>query len=250
MKINKKIIAYISSIFFLLVIWWIAALLIVSPLILPSPLSVVKTGLHLVVTLAFWKAFAFTFLRILTSFAISIVLGFTAGFLFSRSSFLKHFFEPYISILQVTPVVALILIVMFWFKSNTVPVFVALLMTLPVMTNSVYHGFVSVDPKLKELAKVYNFSRIKAFFHISLPSAYQSIKLGIKTIFGLTWKVVVAGEVLSLPKYSIGTMLQNGNIHLETERVMAVTLLLVVLCFVLQKIVEFLLSCKEHKNNL
>ena len=145
---------------------------------------------------------------------------------------------------------ALILVVMFWFKSNTVPVFVALLMTLPVMTNSVYHGFVSVDPKLKELAKVYNFSGIKAFFHISLPSAYQSIKLGIKTIFGLTWKVVVAGEVLSLPKYSIGTMLQNGNIHLETERVMAVTLLLVVLCFVLQKIVEFLLSCKEHKNNL
>ena len=250
MKINKKIIAYISSIFFLLLIWWIAALLTGSALILPSPLSVVKTGLHLAVTLAFWNAFAFTFLRILTSFAISIVLGFTAGFLFSRSSFLKHFFEPYFYILQVTPVVALILVVMFWFKSNTVPVFVALLMTLPFMTNSVYHGFVSVDPKLKELAKVYNFSRIKAFFHISLPSAYQSIKLGIKTIFGLTWKVVVAGEVLSLPKYSIGTMLQNGNIHLETERVMAVTLLLVVLCFVLQKIVEFLLSCKEHKNNL
>ena len=250
MKINKKIIAYISSIFFLLLIWWIAALLTGSALILPSPLSVIKTGLHLAVTLAFWKAFAFTFLRILTSFAISIVLGFTAGFLFSRSSFLKHFFEPYFSILQVTPVVALILVVMFWFKSNTVPVFVALLMTLPVMTNSVYYGFVSVDPKLKELAKVYNFSGIKAFFHISLPSAYQSIKLGIKTIFGLTWKVVVAGEVLSLPKYSIGTMLQNGNIHLETERVMAVTLLLVVLCFVLQKIVEFLLSCKEHKNNL
>ena len=250
MKINKKIIAYISSIFFLLVIWWIASLVTGSALILPSPLSVVKTGLHLAVTLAFWKAFAFTFLRILTSFAISIVLGFTAGFLFSRSSFLKHFFEPYFYILQVTPVVALILVVMFWFKSNTVPVFVALLMTLPFMTNSVYHGFVSVDPKLKELAKVYNFSRIKAFFNISLPSAYQSIKLGIKTIFGLTWKVVVAGEVLSLPKYSIGTMLQNGNIHLETERVMAVTLLLVVLCFVLQKIVEFLLSCKEHKNNL
>ena len=250
MKINTKIIAYISSIFFLLLIWWIAALQTGSALILPSPLSVVKTGLHLAVTLAFWKAFAFTFLRILTSFAISIVLGFTAGFLFSRSSFLKHFFEPYFYILQVTPVVALILVVMFWFKSNTVPVFVALLMTLPFMTNSVYHGFVSVDPKLKELAKVYNFSRIKAFFHISLPSAYQSIKLGIKTIFGLTWKVVVAGEVLSLPKYSIGTMLQNGNIHLETERVMAVTLLLVVLCFVLQKIVEFLLSCKEHKNNL
>ena len=250
MKINKKIIAYISSIFFLLLIWWIASLVTGSALILPSPLSVVKTGLHLAVTLAFWKAFAFTFLRILTSFAISIVLGCTAGFLFSCSSFLIHFFEPYIAILQVTPVVALILVVMFWFKSNTVPVFVALLMTLPFMTNSVYHGFVSVDPKLKELAKVYNFSRIKAFFHISLPSAYQSIKLGIKTIFGLTWKVVVAGEVLSLPKYSIGIMLQNGNIHLETERVMAVTLLLVVLCFVLQKIVEFLLSCKEHKNNL
>ena len=197
MKINKKIIAYISSIFFLLVIWWIASLVTGSALILPSPLSVVKTGLHLAVTLAFWKAFAFTFLRILTSFAISIVLGFTAGFLFSRSSFLKHFFEPYFSILQVTPVVALILVVMFWFKSNTVPVFVALLMTLPVMTNSVYHGFVSVDPKLKELAKVYNFSGIKAFFHISLPSAYQSIKLGIKTIFGLTWKVVVAGDSIN-----------------------------------------------------
>lgn len=247
---NKKIIPYICSFVLLFIVWWIASVLINSDLILPSPQKVFDTGLHLLVTKAFWKSFGLTLCRIFLAFFISTVLGFAAGYVFSLCSFVKHFFEPYITILQVTPVVALILIVNFWFKSYTVPVVIAVLMTLPIMTNAVYNGFMCVDSKILQMTEVYKLSKVKIFFKVKLPSAKPSVFMGLNSIFGLTWKVVIAGEVLCLPKFSIGQLMQSGNIHLETTEVMALTILLILICFILQKIMQVLLSCRKHKNNL
>lgn len=247
---NKKIVPYICSFIFLFLIWRLAAALIGSSLILPQPASVLKTGIQLLADKIFWKAFIVTFSHIIIAFVISCVMGFITGYIFSENQFIKSFFEPYISIMQITPVVAVILIINFWFKSYMVPIVVSVLMTLPVMTNSVYSGFIAINKKLLEVAKVYNFSIWKTFFTIKLPSAKKGIITGVNSIFGLTWKVVIAGEVLCIPKTSIGTLLQRESIHLETDKVMAVTLLMILISFCMQKIVQGLLSCKDHKNNL
>jgi len=250
MKKNSKLLPYIISIFCLILVWYVASVLINSNLILPTPVKVARTMFMLLCDSNFWKSFALTFCRILAAFFISSILGFITGYVFSKSRFVKQFFEPYVSVLQVTPVVALILIVTFWFKSYIVPVFVAVLMTLPVMTNAVYNGFMCVDVKLVQMSKAYGFSKVKTFFKVKLPAAKPSIIMGLESIFGLTWKVVVAGEVLCLPKFSIGTLLQKNSLHLETETVMAGTILLIIFCFAIQKIAQILLSCKEQKNNL
>lgn len=250
MKKNNKLFPYIISIILFFLIWIIAALIIDSNLILPFPLAVAKRILSLLITAKFWKVLGFTFIRILISFILSTCLGLIFGYIFSKNSFIKHFFEPYMAIMQVTPVVALILIITFWFKSSVVPVIVALLMTLPVITNAVYNGFNSVNIKFLQVGKVYKFSKWKTFWHIQLPAAKTEILSGVSSIFGLTWKVVVAGEVLCIPQFSVGGELQKSNVHLETENVIAITILLVLFYFAFQKIIGFIISCKEHKNKL
>ena len=242
MKKVRTLLAYILSLVVIVAAWFIIARIIKAELILPSPVNVFSSVAGLVKSQTFWRAFAHTFLRVIISFAITVVLGTLIGIACGFSSFTRDFFELPLAIIRATPVVAFILIALFWFKSGTVPVFVCVLMTLPIMTTAVANGFTKSDEKLLGMAKVFNFSRGQVFRYIQLPSLVPFFLNGMVSTFGLSWKVVAAGEVLSLPKYAAGTMLQKAQVHLETSTVMAVAILLVVVSFLLEQL--FMLAVK------
>lgn len=202
----------------------------------------------LVKTKAFWQAFAHTFLRVIISFAITVVIGTALGIAAGFSKFLRDFFELPLAVIRATPVVAFILIALFWFKSGTVPVFVSVLMTLPIMTTAVANGFSKADEKLMGMAKVFCFSRYQIFKYIQFPSLVPFLLNGMVSSFGLTWKVVAAGEVLSLPKYAAGTMLQKAQVHLETSTVIAVAIILVLVSFVIERL--FMYAVKRISSSL
>jgi hypothetical protein len=52
---------------------------------------------------------------------------------------------------------------------------------------------------------------------------------GVSAAVGITWKVVIAAEVLAMPIYSVGTKMQNARINLETAEVFAWTFVSIVL---------------------
>lgn len=233
---TKTIAAYLLSIFVLLAAWFFLSKLINAELILPSPKSVFLSLISLIKTPAFWQAFAHTFFRVIISFVITLVLGSALGIASGFSSFIRDFFELPLAIIRATPVVAFILIALFWFKSGTVPVFVSVLMTLPIMATAVANGFSKADEKLMGMAKVFSLSRSQIFKYIQLPSLVPFFLNGMVSSFGLTWKVVAAGEVLSLPKTAAGTMLQKAQVHLETSTVIAVAIILVLVSFAIERL--------------
>ena len=242
------LLAYILSLVVILVLWIVVSRIINAPLILPTPASVFSSATNLVKTESFWHAFVHTFLRVIISFVITVLVGTIIGLACGLSSFTRSFFELPLAIIRATPVVAFILIALFWFKSSTVPVFVCVLMTLPIMTTAVANGFTKSDKKLLGMAKVFNFTRGQVFRYIQLPSLVPFFLNGMVSTFGLCWKVVAAGEVLSLPKFAAGTMLQKAQVHLETSTVMAVAILLVVVSFLLEQL--FMLAIKILLKNL
>ena len=187
-------------------------------------------------TQKFWLSFAYTLLRVFLSFLISVIAGTLLGIFCGLSPFMHHFFEFPLAVIRSTPVVAIILIALFWFKSGTVPVFVCVLMTLPIMTTAVANGFYKTDEKLLGMAKVFGFTRRQIFRHIQLPSLIPFFLNGMVSTFGLSWKVIAAGEVLSLPKNGAGTMLQRAQVHLETPSVMAITIILVAISFIIERL--------------
>ncbi len=233
---TKTIAAYILSVLVILAAWFFVSKLINAELILPSPFEVFSSMGSLVKTKVFWQAFAHTFLRVIISFAITVVLGTALGIAAGFSKFLRDFFELPLAVIRATPVVAFILIALFWFKSGTVPVFVSVLMTLPIMTTAVANGFSKADEKLMGMAKVFCLTRSQIFKYIQFPSLVPFLLNGMVSSFGLTWKVVAAGEVLSLPKYAAGTMLQKAQVHLETSTVIAVAIILVLVSFILEQV--------------
>ncbi len=250
MKKNIKFFITFLSFFSILVCWQIFSVVINSELILPSPKLVLISIMQIINTKIFWINFCFTLHRIIVAFFISVSIGFFIGCLCGLNEYVNVFFKFPISIIRTTPVIAFILIALFWFKSSTIPIFVSILMTLPIICTSVANGFFSVDKKLIQMAKLYKISFFQQFIKIKMHFVLPYFLSGIKSAFGLTWKVVVAGEIISLPKKAIGTVLSQAQVHLETQKVIAYTILIVFFSFIIESLFGVLLRIIKSKNGI
>ncbi len=247
---TKKSLSTIISPVVFIAVWYAAAFGVGAPLILPFPHKVLAKFLFMCKTQIFWQSFCLTFFRVLFAFLISFALGFFIGLFSADFPCFKEFLRFPLCVIRVTPVVALILVAFFWFKSDFVPVFAAVLMSLPVMIFSCEKGFEKNAENQEKLFKAscYGFTGFKAFRYLRLPSALPSIKAGLESVFGLCWKVVAAGEVLSLPRRSIGSLMQKSQVHLETDEVLALTFALVLFSWIFQFCLKIALSKISSKN--
>lgn len=239
-KTNWEKLCRIISPVFLILVWYLLSAVINAPLILPYPHAVIFRLFELVRTDIFWKAFAFSFLRVIISFLISMLAGFFLGLFAADSKAFAAFIDFPLELVRAVPVIALILPALFWFTSGIVPVFVAALVCLPIVTSASQKGFETNPEILEKLfkAKSRGLTGFKAFRYIRLPAAKTALASGAQSAFGLAWKVVAAGEVLSIPRHGTGSLMQQAQVHLETVDILAITMTLVIVSYLCQKLMS------------
>lgn len=210
--------------------WRLLSGAIDSSLILPGPREVAVDLFALLSTAGFWRAVLGTLERVLAAFFLSVGIGALTGAISGMKPLFKEFLAPILTTIRATPVLALILVAMFWLPSTGVPVFSAFLMAYPIVHTATCSGVESIDPELLEMASVFKVPPPVKFFKLRLPAARGHFLAGAKSALGLCWKVVVAGEVLSQPAFALGTGLQDSRLSLETSEVLAWAIATVFLC--------------------
>ncbi len=226
----KRRLVSIVSIAMFVGLWQLGATLVGKEIILPTPGRVATELVALAPTPDFLASVATTFLRGLEAFSLSCLFGAAAGFASGRSATVQAALAPLLTTIRATPVLALILLALLWFPSGFVPIFSAFLMAFPVMASSAMQGARAAPPELLEMASLFKVPRSKVFFELRLPAAAPYFAAGARASLGLSWKVVVAGEVLAQPRLAIGTGLQSSRVLLETPRVFAWALAAILVC--------------------
>lgn len=242
LKRIKPAVIFILSLLIILFIWQALSFIVKSELILPDFFTVVKSFAGLFEDKTFYLAVGASFCRVLAAFFLSAAVGLALGVLCGLSREIQQLLNFPISFIRSTPVVSLILIAVFWFRTTTIPVFAAFLMATPVIISSVSQGIMNTSPKLLDMAQVYGFSKKQKLLYIYFDSLRPFFTGSLISSFGMCWKVVAAGEVLVFPRQGLGTLLQSARIHLETQRVMALTACIVVLSFIFERVLAFLLT--------
>jgi NitT/TauT family transport system permease protein len=214
----------------ILIAWKLLSLAMGKELVLPSPEKVIVTAFSLYPTPRFLEALAATFLRGLAAFGLSALLGIAAGLAAGLRPLFGAALAPLLTAIRATPVLALVLIALLWFPSGFVPIFSAFLMAFPIMVTSAAEGAAAADPRLLEMASLFRVPRRAALMKLRLPSATPHLIAGAKSALGLSWKVVVAGEILSQPRQALGTGMQDSRLLLETASVFAWAFAAVLLC--------------------
>lgn len=209
---------------------------------MPSPFDVVKEFVRLLETDTFFKNIGSTCWRTLESFVIIVVSGIILGLVAGYSRKFEWAVQPLITVFKATPVMSVILIAYLWLDSGKVPVFSAFLMAFPIMFVQVMNGVRGIDKSLAQMCQVYSITGSKKLFNFVLPAIAPSIVTGAKQTLSMIWKVVIAAEVLTIPKHGVGRSLQLSQVNLETSKVFAWTVSAVLLTALGDLIFNFILK--------
>jgi len=232
----------ISAVICLVAVWWVAAALINLPLILPAPGTVFRQTLMLIGSGDFWRHLGATLGRGLTGFGISLTGGLLVGFLAGRLDSFNAFLRPMIILVRGTPSMSIILLALIWFKGETVPLFVIFLVVFPIIVQNVIEGMRNIDRNLLEMAQVYQIPKNRQILNLYLPSILPYLTAGVASGLGITWKVVIAAEVLAYPRWGIGARMDTARVYLQTELVFAWTLVVVLLGLIFDYLAAYLLQ--------
>jgi len=228
----------ILSIILILSIWKIISVFVSSDIIFPSPEKTIVRLFEIILEKDFIKIIYHSlirgFLGFILSFALGIILGISAGF---NKIFFKMF-EPVIVAVKSTPLMSIILVALIWLKSGNVPVFASFLVSFPIIYTSIVEGIKNVDHKIIEMASLYKVKKARILSEIYMPAIMPFIISSSLASLGIGWKAVIAAEVLSNPEYAIGTSMQLSKVYLQTDKVIAWTVIVVMISFVFEKIIR------------
>ena len=238
MKQNKNILKPTAIILFWLAIWQLATMIIAQEFLIPTPLATLKTLLELAKTEKFYISVLLSLLRIIIGYALGVILGVLGAVASYHSKLFDALFSPILKLIKAVPVASFIILALVWFKSDNLPIFIAFLMVLPMIWSTMKSGLDNIDGKYLELANVYKLDNIKTFFEIKLPFILPSLISTALTALGFAWKSGVAAEVICRPANSLGNMLQEAKIYIETAEVFAITAVVAILSIILEKIIK------------
>lgn len=221
--------------------WAMAAALIKMPLILPSPGAALTQIGALVAGKEFWRHLGATLSRGVAGFGFSFAAGFTVGIAAGRNRFLEAFFRPLIVFIRSTPSMSLILLALIWFRGEVVPVFVTFLVVFPIIAQNTLEGVRNIAPELREMVSLYRVKRRRIFTQLYVPSLIPFLAAGISAGLGITWKVLIAAEVLSYPAWGIGVQMDSARVYLQTDKVFAWTIVVVAIGLVFDYLLNHLL---------
>ena len=232
---NKKLKGLLILIFWI-TLWEILALIINQEIYLPSPVSAFKALWKILFLKETYITIAYSIYRTLAGFLLSCAAGIFLGYFCGINKTVYDFFSPFVNALRSVPIMSIIIIALMWFKSTNVPIFVAFLMCFPIIWVSAVEGIRNTDKKLLEMCKIYKIKNIRIIKSVYYYSALPYIKAAMISALGTGWKVTSAAEVLSLPKYAIGSHLYDSKVYLNIPDLFAWTVIIVALSFIFEKL--------------
>lgn len=180
----------------------------------------------------------------LISFVMSISLGLLMATLLWWFKTLAKVFEPYLTVLNSLPKVALGPILLIWCGANIKSIILmAMLISVIVALTTIYQGFLNVDQNKIKLIKSLGGTKKQLFWYLILPNSYAVILSSLKLNISMCLIGVIMGEFL-VSKEGIGYLIMYGsqifNLNLVITGIVILSLLATVLyltiCYIEKKI--------------
>ncbi len=229
----------IGSIFTLLLVWWLSAIAMGDPEILPGPAVVFATIATNLVTLgpegkSAYFHFGVTLGRIFSTFAVAMLLGIAIGLTMGLRKVFEHSLMALIPLLLTMPTILMVFLAVLWFGFNELGSLVAVVgVVTPFVSVNIFQGAKAMDKSLIDMAKTFKAPRRMLIRKVYLPQLLPYIFSAFRFAFGMTWKIVALAETFGI-KYGIGYMFFFWFEQFNMEQVLAWIISFVILMLILE----------------
>jgi NitT/TauT family transport system permease protein len=170
----------------------------------PTPHDVWKQALEMAETDKFSSNIGFSVKRILSGFAIAIVIGLTLGLLIGRYRRIREAIMPAVEVLRPIPAIAWVpMSIMLWPNNEASIIFITFIGAFfPILLNTV-HGVHVMDGVFMRAGKCLGASEFQLMWHVVLPGVMPSVFTGLAVGMGVAWVSLIAAEMIS-GQYGVG----------------------------------------------
>jgi len=229
---KKEAIIKISQLFIIIsfiILWQIFAdNNLINTFITSSPKNIFLTLVSLSKNNLFEHVFV-TIYETLFSFFLGTVIGIIIAAILWWNNYLYRIFDPYLTVLNSLPKVALGPIIIIWCGSGIKSIILmALLISVIITIINISNCFNNVDSIKIKLFKSFKASKKQLFFKLILPDSLNSIISTLKINISMSLIGVIMGEFL-VSKKGIGYLILYGSQIFNLNLVMTG---IIILCFV------------------
>ena len=202
-----------------------------------SPKLIYKTIINLINNNLFNHILVTTYETII-SFILSLLIGIIIASILWWNKFISKVIDPYLTILNSLPKVALGPILIIWIGANTKSIIVmALLISSIISIITIYNGFNSTDDNKIKLMKSFNASKWQIYTMLVLRGNINTIINSLKINISMCLIGVIMGELL-VSKEGIGYLIMYGSQVFNLNLVMTGIFLLSILSYILYFIIS------------
>lgn len=240
----EKILVYIVQIIILVgfnILWeYMANKGIINTFIYSSPSRIIKTIVALYKQNNLFSHIWVTVYETVISFSLATLLGTFIAIILWYSKFLYKVFDPYLTVLNSLPKVALgpIIIIIFGANIRSI-VIMALLISIVITISNVYSGFINTDKNKIKLLKSFGANKWQMLRYLIIPSNYHVIINSLKINVGMSMVGVIMGEFL-VSKEGIGYLINYGSEVFNLNLVFAGIIILLLVSYLMYLIVLYI----------
>ncbi len=241
---KRKILITLTQllILILLIIIWelLAKYEIINTFISSSPSKIINTIMDLYKTNNLFKHIWITIYETILSFGLGTILGIIIAVILWWNNFLYKVLDPYLTVINSLPKVALGPIIIIYFGANINSIIImALLISVIITIITVYNGFTETDINKINLLKSFKATKWQILKMAILPSSYSTIISSLKINISMSLIGVIMGEFL-VSKEGIGYLIMYGSQVFNLNLVISGIIILMIVSILMYKIVSYI----------
>ena len=213
---------------------------IIDAFLLSSPIKIFDTIIDLIKQNNFFKHIFTTIYEILISFILGNFIGLFIASILWFNKFISKVFEPFLTILNALPKVALGPLIIIVFGANIKSIIVmSLLISSIISIINIHNSFKSTDENKIKIVKSMNASKFQIYYHVVLKGNYTKIIESFKLNISMCFVGVIMGEFL-VSKQGIGYLIMYGSQVFNMNLVLTGIILLIILTILLYILIEYI----------
>lgn len=218
---------------FCLVFWQLLAdLELINTFILSSPILILESILKIIKN-DLLTHISITLYETLLSFILGTIIGILISGILWWNKFLNKVMDPFLTVLNSLPKVALGPILIIWVGANINSIIVmALLISIFTTIITVLQSFNNTNEYMIKLLKSIGASKLQVFKYLILPYNYKTIISSLKINISMSLVGVIMGEML-VSKEGLGYLIVYGSQVFNLNLVMASIILLAIISSIL-----------------
>ena len=235
------ILTQIIMLLLFMIIWQILSdKKIIDTFLLSSPNKIINTIIELIKQNNFFKHIFTTVYEIIISFILGNIIGLLIASILWFNKFLSRVFEPFLTILNALPKVALGPLIIIIFGANIKSIIVmALLISSIISIINIYNSFKSTDENKIKIVKSMNGNIFQIYYYVVLKSNYLKIIESFKINISMCFVGVIMGELL-VSKQGIGYLIIYGSQVFNMNLVLTGIMILIILTILLYMLIEYI----------